>query len=175
MTTSTPAHPGQTGLGAAAIEDRLAIINLLAAYAHYANVGDLDGWSSTFAEEATYQVSSPGAPGAPLPVTEIVKLEIPHFARYSAVHADPYLGERAVYRIANPFVVRQSEDSAEVLCDLMIVRMVPRGPDPRIMLTGGFSGTLVKRDGAWRILRWRIETSRESDADWAIKPNAAGD
>ena len=166
----THPHPGQTGLGPAAVEDRLAIINLLAAYAHYANVGDLEGWLSTFTEDATYQISAPGAPGRPLSMAEIAALETPNFARYRDVDADPYLGERRVYTIANPFVARQDAESADVLCDLMIVRATPGGPEPQIKLTGGFEGVLVKRQGVWRILRWRIRVSREPAADWAIRP-----
>ena len=47
-------HPGRISQNAGACEDRQAIINFLAAYGHFANIGNMDGWADCFSKDATY-------------------------------------------------------------------------------------------------------------------------
>jgi hypothetical protein len=163
-------HPGHTGFATLAIDDRLAILNLLGAYTHYATRGDLEGWRSTFTTDATFHVCAPGKPGKPVPIADIVAAEDSAFADYRAIRANPALGERMIYRMALPYILEQSSNEATVSCELLIVRAHPQGAPPYILLTGTFSGTVVKRERCWRIHRWAIETTRVPDQNWAIPP-----
>ncbi|WP_070153615.1 nuclear transport factor 2 family protein [Sphingobium phenoxybenzoativorans] len=157
-------HPGTTSAQSSFVEDRLAIVNLFAAYAHFANVGDIDGWANCFTSDATYAVSAPRAPGIPLPIAQVVAAETPQFAAYRRMLDDPDSGERKIYCIVNPYVVTQDASSASIVCELVQLRAQPTGPAPRIQLTGTYSGDLVKRDGEWRIFRWAISTTRQPES-----------
>jgi hypothetical protein len=167
-----PTHPGQTGLTTLALDDRLAIFNLLSAYTRFANCGDLEGWSSTFTKDATYRVSAPGMPGEPVPIGDFIAAEGPAFADYRRLRVNPEAGERMIYRIAVPCIIEQTVTEATVSCELMIVRAQPQGPQPYIMLTGTFFGTVVKQDRCWRIHRWSIETTRIPDANGVTPPKS---
>ncbi|WP_157218956.1 nuclear transport factor 2 family protein [Flavisphingomonas formosensis] len=156
-------HPGTIPTGGQ-VEDRLAIINLLAAYAHYANVGDIDGWSDCFTEDATYRISAPGAPGVPLPIAQVIAAETPQFAAYRRMLADPDSGERKIYCIVNPYVVELSRGAAMIVCELVQLRAQPNGPPPRIQLTGTYEGELIRKGGVWRIRRWSIATTRTPES-----------
>jgi hypothetical protein len=145
-------------------------LNLVGAYAYFANIGDLDGWASCFAAEATFRVSAPGIPGEPLTRDLFIAAERQGFAHKREVRADPFKGERRIFRIANTYVLEQTATRARITCELQIVRSSPTGPAPWIWLGGTYEGDLRKTDGEWRIQTWAINTDRVPDETWAIDP-----
>lgn len=158
-------HPGRVASAPGETEDRLAIINLLAAYAHFANVGDIDGWAGCFADDASYRISAPNAPGAPIPKQQFVSAETPQFAAYRRMLADPSSGDRKIYCIVNPYIASIEGDRADVMAELIQLRTsADTSNPPRIQLTGGYRGQLVRRDGIWRIFRWEISTTRQPES-----------
>ena len=155
-------HPGKVDHAPGQARDRAAIMNLLAAYAHLANTGDIDGWADCFDADATYCISAPGAPGEPIPKARFVAAEEPQFAAYRRMLADPSSGERKIYCIVNPWIMRVEHRRAEVTAELIQLRAgVDADVAPHIQLTGTYTGELVRRKDVWRILRWEIRTTRQ--------------
>jgi len=179
----SPSHPGRVESLQNA-QDRAAIINLLAAYAHFANIGDIDGWAGCFADDATYRISAPDAPGEPIPKALVVAAETPQFAAYRRMLAEPGSGDRKIYCIVNPYIMAIEGDRAQIVAELVQLRTSadPANP-PRIQLTGTYRGELQRRDETWRILRWEIVTTRQPEsvsevpALWwlNVASNASGD
>jgi len=160
----TRLHPGAVDTDPESVSNRQAIINLLAAYGHFANVGDMEGWSDCFTRDATYRISCPGAPGEPLPIAQVIAAETPQFAAYRRMMADPMSGERKIYCLVNPYITRLNGAEASVICQLVQLRAAPEGPQPRIQLTGTYQGDLVRRDGVWRLRRWEVNTTRKPES-----------
>lgn len=158
-------HPGRVDRRPGSAEDRAAICNMLAAYAHFANVGDIEGWAGCFAQDATYRISAPGAPGAPIPKAQFVAAETPQFAAYRRMLAEPGSAERKIYCIVNPFISAMEKCTAQVVAELVQLRAgASAETPPRIQLTGTYRGGLVMRCGTWLIHRWEIETTRQPES-----------
>lgn len=153
-------HPGTVRRQPGAIVDHAAIVNLLAAYAHFANIGDIDGWADCFTADATYAISAPGAAGQPLPIARVIAAETPQFAAYRRMLTDTSEHERKIYCIVNPFVTRIEGDAASVVAELVQLRAGAEGPAPYIQLTGTYRGDLVRTNDVWRLQRWEISTTR---------------
>ena len=170
--------PGRSDLSLEAISDRLAIMNLLGAYAHYANMADFAGWCSLFTEDATFAISAPGAPGQPLPVKLIFAAERIDFAGRAQILERPASNERKWYYLVDPYIIEQTADFAKITVDLINLRILPEGPAPRIQNCAKYSGSLVKRQSDWKLHRWAVDSCRvpeplsELPATWWV--NVAG-
>jgi hypothetical protein len=159
----TANHPGRVERAPESLADRASIINLLAAYAHFANVGDIDGWADCFTADATYRISAPGAPGEPIPKAKFVAAETPQFAAYRRMLAEPMTGERKIYCIVNPFIRSLDAGMARVVAELVQLRTGAATP-PRIQLTGTYQGELIRTEEIWRIRRWEVQTTRQPES-----------
>jgi len=139
------------------VEDRLAILNLLGIYGAYANDGDFEGWIGLFADDATFEITLLDN------VFMVDKVQLGAgerhiFSVYRQRLADK--GERRLFLLMNPHVRAQGTVEAEVGMTMILVRVVPDGPLPRIESTGTYRGTLVKRGDRWLIHRWHVQTDR---------------
>jgi hypothetical protein len=173
--------PGRTELSLEGLNDRLAILNLLGAYAHFANLAEFDLWSGLFTEDATFALSAPGADGEPLPIAHVFRAERVDFDGRRKILLNPGLDERKWYYIQNPYVIQQNDCDAEITADLVNARILPSGPVPRIQNCGTFRGTVVKREGVWKIHRWSVKNCRvpeplsELPATWWVNVAANPD
>jgi hypothetical protein len=156
-------HPGRVDRRPESLADRASVINLLAAYAHFANIGDIEGWADCFTADATYQISAPGAPGEPIPKAMFVAAEAPQFAAYRRMLADPMTGERKIYCIVNPYIVSLDSGTARVVAELVQLR-TGAATTPRIQLTGTYQGELIRTEDIWRIRRWEVQTTRQPES-----------
>ncbi len=159
----TSNHPGLIDRRPESLADRASIINLFAAYAHFANIGDIEGWAGCFTDDATYQISAPGAPGEPIPKARFVAAETPQFAAYRRMLSEPMTGERKIYCIVNPYIGSLDAGIARVVAELVQLR-TGAATTPRIQLTGTYRGELICREDIWRIRRWEVQTTRQPES-----------
>jgi hypothetical protein len=144
------------------VADRMAILNLLGSYGSYCNEGNIDGWASLFADDLAFEIVFPEAIHT-LTKEQFVGGEVNVFSIYRERLTDPKAGERRLFMLMNPSIRSQSAETAEVAITLMLVRINPEGPAPHIESTATYTGTLIKRDNRWLILRWRVQNDRNPE------------
>jgi hypothetical protein len=134
------------------IADRLAITNLMTAYAYLIDEGRWDEWFKLFAPDAVVEVTTPTLG------TVMVKGDA--FREFvNQRYIIPSAGSTAVRRhtMGNIHVAEQTPTTAKVRAYLFI-SAVPNADKLNILSSGTYNATMEKRAGKWVITRWYIET-----------------
>jgi SnoaL-like domain len=146
------------------IADRLAILNLVTAYAYLIDEGRWDQWYELFSDDVTLEVTSPC----------IGSVTIKGKATMNALTALRYLegGPTTAMRrhtMGNIHVAEQTATTAKVR-SYMLISTVPASDVLKVLTTGTYNASLEKRNGRWIITRWYIE----ADAILAGSPMPTG-
>jgi 3-phenylpropionate/cinnamic acid dioxygenase small subunit len=121
--------------------DHLALLELHAAYAHYLDDGDVDGWVGCFTSDAVLWSTRP---------SEVIGREsLAEFARQRL--ASLMLPER---HLSWNHLFDGSGDVATGRCSAAIARTELEGPV--LLFTATYRDRFVRQDGRWRIARREV-------------------
>ncbi len=137
------------------IADRQAIINHVTAYSFLFDEHRFDEWYDLFTDDVSFETT------APCLGTIIIKGKEAYKAFVSLRMQGPGSKEVKTVRrhtMGNIHVAKQTKDTAEVRTYLLISTVSPNDGTMTVITTGTYNGTLVKRNGKWKISRWYIET-----------------
>jgi hypothetical protein len=160
MNMAAELYPGRSGLTLGAVSDRLALCNMLSAYAHYAAAGELEKWAALFHHAAIFTVSTPDSPGRSMGMSEVLNLQRPLFAQYHKIYLDRTVGEMKAYEFTHPFILSQSQTRLDFLRYMTELRFAIAGLPPRVHMAATYEGELVKESEDWKITRWTITTAQ---------------
>lgn len=144
LTFKPRAHPGRTDFNPA---DRLAIENLISAYAFAYDNREADAWFSLFTEDAVFVAGEPGA--------EPVAFSGAPFRTFwrERMKAFGSTGNMRRHLMANILFLDQTDDTAHV----SVVGLLTNAKDGRdfaAVSSLNYEGWLVKQPDGWKIKRW---------------------
>jgi 3-phenylpropionate/cinnamic acid dioxygenase small subunit len=137
-----------------AVADRQAIINHVTAYSFLIDEGRWDEWYALFSEDILFETTAPcfGT------ISVKGKKAFENFVnvRFRGPGSET---NRVAHRhtMGNMHVVEQPDTTAEVRTYMLISNAFPDGKF-QVFTSGTYNASLRKRDGAWTITRWYIET-----------------
>jgi hypothetical protein len=139
---------GQVGSGAFDVADRLAIINLLGAYAYTYDENRLDDFRALFTESPELVLWHEGRP---------LSADIDAVMGLLAVRKAGFQAENNQRRHAlNSFwFSSQGDTEATGHCYVQVFAVKDGGP-PVVDLTGRYEFNATKQDGVWRFSRWVV-------------------
>jgi hypothetical protein len=150
-------YAGQTGLSLEQLSDRMAVINLTSAYAHFAQTGDLEPWKVLFAANARFSISTtPGSPPKEISMKEVFEVESRGFTDARHVHKNPFSGEKRLYQFGPLLFQAQTSDQIEIVSNVFSIRVHPDTPTPRIEWTALYEASFSKEASQWKIANWKI-------------------
>jgi hypothetical protein len=122
--------------------DRMDLTNLVHSYGHFADAGETEAFAALFAADAVIDIGIPG-------VTDAASLK----AMLEQRPAGPRPKTRHV--MTNLFFRSQTATEASGACYLIFTSTTDGRLTP--VATGQYTFDVAKRDGAWRLTRWRAE------------------
>jgi acetoacetate decarboxylase len=133
--------------------DRLAIINLVSAYAYLIDEGRWDDWANLFSDDVVFEST------VPLLGRVIAHDKKSLMESVRLRYIEPGKTSIAVRRhtMGNIHVAEQTENTAKVR-SYMLISSVPDAYHLKPVTTGTYNAELEKRNGRWIITRWYIET-----------------
>lgn len=143
------------------IADRQAIVNHVGAYAYLIDEGRWDEWYGLFADDVVFEATVPGIGW----ITANGKEAFSAFTdlRYRGPGSSRNTTVRR-HTMGNVHVAEQTATTAEVRT-YMLISAAPAAGAFKVVTSGTYNATLVKRDGSWTITRWAIEV------DMPVKPS----
>lgn len=142
------------------VADRLAILNLVHAYSHFADGLHTDSFGQFFTRDAVFEVVPYGAQGPKdrqrmgKGRNEIVAALAPRHLKFAQE------GIQRRHFLTNPVVWDQSEKRARVAVYLQL-RSSQRGGPSQVVATGRYEGVAVKTLEGWRMAEWTIHSDQE--------------
>lgn len=134
---------------------RAAIVQLLAAYAQFADAKDPDRFGALFTDDAVFRVVQPGdAPPSELDGRAAI------VAMLQGQHAA--LRERGAQRrhlLVNPLIFAVDASMARVAVSLLLVESVGGGA-AAIVGSGRYDGRLAASPEGWRIAEWTLRSDQ---------------
>lgn len=136
------------------VADRLAIINLLGAYAHTYDDNRLDDFRALFTASPEMVLLHEGQPLA---------ADIETVMRLLAIRKEGFKSENNQRRHALNSFWFASQDAGEATghCYVQVFAILDGGP-PAAELTGRYEFTAVKQHGVWRFSRWVVAIDQTS-------------
>jgi len=137
-----------------AVADRQAIVNHVTAYSFLIDEGRWDEWYALFSEDILFETTAPcfGT------ISVKGKKDFENFVnvRFKGPGSET---NRVAHRhtMGNMHVVEQTDTTAEVRTYMLISNAFPDGKF-QVFTSGTYNVSLRKRNGAWTITRWYIET-----------------
>jgi len=133
--------------------DRLAIINLVNAYAYLIDEARWDDWANLFSDDVVFEST------VPLLGRVIAHDKKALMESVRLRYIEPGKTSIAVRRhtMGNTHVAEQTENTAKVRT-YMLISSVPDADHLKPVTTGTYNAELEKRNGRWVITRWYIET-----------------
>jgi len=137
-----------------AVADRQAIINQVTAYSFLIDEGRWDEWYALFSEDILFETTAPCF--GTISVKGKKAFEEFVNVRFRGPGSET---NRVAHRhtMGNVHVAEQTDTTAEVRTYLLISNAFPDGKFV-VFTSGTYNASLRKRDGAWIITRWYIET-----------------
>ena len=130
------------------VEDRLALVDLIAEYAYMWDGRDADGWSNLFIEDAIWEMHDSGS--ARTEVTLRTRSEI----RAAAVSAfADRVGVRACHHQDNTLITEMGHDSAHARTMFLVTQQRADEVTPRMILSGVYEDDFVRTDAGWRFAK----------------------
>jgi hypothetical protein len=126
------------------IEDKLAILELLAAYSHTLDNGDDEGWVQLFTADAVWESFERGSEQPTLHYEGHAGIR-----QFAAAMRARSTGQARHVKVNTVFVAL-TESLARIRSNGVITHKPP-GEPPRIALTGIYAETLRKTPTGWRI------------------------
>jgi 3-phenylpropionate/cinnamic acid dioxygenase small subunit len=137
-----------------AVADRQAIINQVTAYSFLIDEGRWDAWYDLFSEDILFETTAPCFGTISVKGKEA-------FIRFVDIRFKGPGSEtnRVAHRhtMGNVHVAAQTDTTAEVRTYMLISNAFPDGKF-QFLTSGTYNASLRKRNGAWTITRWYIET-----------------
>ena len=128
------------------VEDKLAILECLAAYSHTLDNGDDEGWVQLFTPDAVWESFARGADKPSL------HYEGHDGIRKFAAEMRARSAAQARHVKVNTIFVELTAETARIRSNGVITVQAP-GEEPRVGLTGIYAETLRKTPDGWRIAR----------------------
>jgi 3-phenylpropionate/cinnamic acid dioxygenase small subunit len=137
-----------------AIADRQAIINHVTAYSFLIDEGRWDEWYALFSEDILFETTAPCFGTIRVKGKKAFKEFVN--VRFRGPGSET---NRVAHRhtMGNVHVAEQTDTTAEVRTYLLISNAFPDGRF-QVFTSGTYNVSLRKRNGAWTITRWYIET-----------------
>jgi ketosteroid isomerase-like protein len=136
------------------IEDKLAILECLAAYSHTLDNGDDEGWVQLFTEDAVWESFAKGASEPSLRYEGHEGIR-----KFAAQMRSRASGRQARHNKVNTLFVELTPELARIRSNGVITVQVD-GEEPRIALTGVYAETLRKTPQGWRLAHVVLHTDR---------------
>ena len=154
MIDERPAAANDVGSTAFNATDRLAIVNLLGAYAYTYDQDRLDDFRALFTESPELELLHEG---------QVLSAEIDVVIRLLEARKAGFKAENNQRRHAlNSFwFTSQSDSEATGHCYVQVFAIRAGGP-PAADLTACYDFTAVKQDGSWRFSRWKVAADQTS-------------
>jgi len=146
------------------LQDRFEIENLLSAYSHTIDHGQIDEYVQLFTGDAVFETHFPGLPA----MTFTGHGEITPLA--TGARDLLQSGVQRRHRLTNILFHEQAETSAHISCYLLLTATTNE-KDLSLSFTGQYDGWLVKTDDGWKIDRWVLT----SDSGLAQPAAASGE
>lgn len=127
-------------------EDRLAILDLIARYAHTFDAKDTEGWLSLFTENAVWEHFRAGTDG---PVTRIVSLR--ELSAWATVFHNRTREEQtwARHLLTGTEFLEQTPDTARTRTTVLTTLLNPGSRTPQITIAGHYDFVLRKTSRGW--------------------------
>ena len=138
------------------IADRQAIVNHVTAYSFLFDEHRFDEWYDLFTDDVSFETTAPCLGTIIIKGKEAYKAFVDLRLRGPGVSKEVKTVRR--HTMGNIHVAKQTKDTAEVRTYLLISTVSPNDGTMTVITTGTYNGTLVKRNGKWKISRWYIET-----------------
>jgi len=137
-----------------AIADRQAIVNHVTAYSFLIDEGRWDEWFALFSDDILFETTAPCFGTIRVKGKETFKRFVN--VRFRGPGSET---NRVAHRhtMGNIHVAEQTDTTAEVRTYLLISNAFPNGRF-QVFTSGTYNASLRKRNGAWTITRWYIET-----------------
>jgi 3-phenylpropionate/cinnamic acid dioxygenase small subunit len=137
-----------------AVADRQAILNQVTAYSFLIDEGRWDAWYALFSEDILFETTAPCFGTIRVKGKEAFKRFVD--IRFRGPGSET---NRVAHRhtMGNVHVAEQTATTAEVRTYMLITNAFPDGKFQGLT-SGTYNATLKKRNGAWTITRWYIET-----------------
>jgi 3-phenylpropionate/cinnamic acid dioxygenase small subunit len=137
-----------------AVADRQAIVNHVTAYSFLIDEGRWDEWYALFSEDILFETTAPCF--GTISVRGKKDFEVFVNVRFRGPGSET---NRVAHRhtMGNMHVVEQTDTTAEVRTYMLISNAFPNGKF-QVFTSGTYNASLRKRNGAWTITRWYIET-----------------
>ena len=147
-------NSGKPLTGKRAIADRQAIINQVTAYSFLIDEGRWDAWYDLFSEDILFETTAPCFGTIRVKGKEAFKRFVD--IRFKGPGSET---NRVAHRhtMGNVHVAAQTDTTAEVRTYMLISNAFPDGKF-QVFTSGTYNASLRKRNGAWTITRWYIET-----------------
>ena len=148
-TESASAAAGSVAAGATDfnVTDRVALTQLIHAYAIEVDRFNIDGWFALFTDDAVFSVGLPGM----TPVEQTG--EAFHSFWRSRFGDFERSGNRRKHLISNILFVEQTDSTAHAVISGLITN-ARDGKTFSVVSGVDYEGWFVKQDGVWRIKRW---------------------
>jgi ketosteroid isomerase-like protein len=126
------------------VEDKLAILECLAAYSHTLDNGDDEGWVQLFTEDAVWESYAAGADKPSI-----------HYEGHTGIREFAAVmrartGTQVRHLKVNTIFVELTAETARIRSNGVLTAKTP-GQPPTIALTGIYAETLRKTPAGWRI------------------------
>ncbi len=135
------------------IADRQAIINVVTAYSYLFDEQRFDEWFKLFTDDVSFETTTPCFGTIIAKGKQAFKGVVD--MRYRGPGSEKVKTMRR-HTMGNIHVAKQTKNNAEVRTYLFISAASPDGK-MKILTSGTYNATLVKRNGKWKISRWYIE------------------
>ncbi len=137
-----------------AVADRQAIVNHVTAYSFLIDEGRWDEWYALFSEDILFETTAPCF--GTIRVKGKKAFENFVNVRFRGPGSET---NRVAHRhtMGNVHVAEQTDTTAQVRTYLLISNAFPDGKF-QVFTSGTYNASLRKRNGAWTITRWYIET-----------------
>jgi hypothetical protein len=144
---SAPAGSGTAGSTSFNVTDRVALTQLIHAYAIEVDRFNIDGWFALFTDDAVFSVGLPGM----TPVEQTGEA----FRSFWRTRFGDFerSGNRRKHLISNILFVEQTDSTAHAV----IAGLITNARDGKVftVVSGvDYEGWFVKHDGVWLITRW---------------------
>ncbi|ODU05976.1 MAG: hypothetical protein ABS81_06050 [Pseudonocardia sp. SCN 72-86] len=123
-------------------DDRWAINDLISQFDWAVDTGDADAWVSTFIEDGVFESVLVGRHEGHAAIRKL------HAALWSRPDYRAWVGGQ--HRVTNVRVISQTETSAELHSNWIVVSVVDDDGKAAVTLTGDYNDHVVKEQGAWR-------------------------